>query len=196
MSITTSCQDVLRGAQMDLRTGIPEEYWEVVDRFRAELLQQAYAILKSTEDAEDVVQETFCEAFRDQNKLSGDSLPAMLRSINRCNALNRLRDNGRARTRVERKKVHAPTRAFTTGGFSGIVLRDAVQKGLKKLPHDLRRVVELRYFEHLSYKEIAERLGVAQNSVGAMLSRAELLLVPGFMADDESAGGGKGSNEG
>jgi len=45
-----------------------EQYWEVLNSYRSELLRQARAILASDADAEDVVQETFCDALREPKK--------------------------------------------------------------------------------------------------------------------------------
>jgi len=163
---------------MDLHSKVPEQYWELVEKYRDELLSQAYAILGSHEDAEDVVQETFCEAFNDVKKISRQSVGASLKLINKCNALNRLRAKGRAQKRKESKRQEAPTRAFTTGGFSGIELREIVNKALESLPANLREVVVLRYWEHLSYKEIAERLEMPIGAVGPLLSEATLKLYP------------------
>ena len=175
MSITTECQQILKGPWMDFHTDLPEQYWEVIDRYRDELLSQAYAILGSKEDAEDVVQDTFCEAFKGGGKVSGESIGATLKILNKSNALDRLRSRGRARRRDQRKQ-ELPTRAFTTGGFSGIELKESMQKALETLPENLREIIVLRYWEHLSYKEISERLGIPIGGVGPLLSEAGIRL--------------------
>jgi RNA polymerase sigma-70 factor, ECF subfamily len=178
MAITTSLQQGLAGAGTDFKSGIPEKYWELVDHYRDELVSQAYSILGSMHDAEDVVQETFCEAFCDATKISGASVGKSLRLINRCNCLNRMRDDGRARKRHSMKQQEAPTRSFTTGGFSGIESREAVNQALQVLPEDMRQVVVLRYWEHLSYKEIAARLSMPIGAIGPLLSAASIRLFP------------------
>ena len=62
MALTTSAQEITQSAP----TGsFPPQYWELIERYRGELMNQAHAILGSVDDAEDVVQETFFEAFRD-----------------------------------------------------------------------------------------------------------------------------------
>ena len=178
MAITTSCNQVLKGKWMG--PGVPEEYWELASQYRDELIHQAFSILGSMEDAEDVVQETFCEAFKDTSKISPDSIGASLRLINKTNALDRLRTRNRARQRDQRP----PTQAFTTGGFSGIELRDSVENALTTLPENMRTIVRLRYFEHLSYKEIAQRLQMPMGAVGPLLSEAGMRMYSQLVPSD------------
>ena len=163
---------------MDFREGIPEKYWELIDRYRAELLNQAVAILGSFEDAEDVVQETFCEAFSHVEKLPQlRSIGAWLRNINRCKAVDRVRGKhreGKAKKDSQRK-IEAE-KAFTTGGISALGVRETVARALETLPPNARSVVVLRYWEHLSYKEIAERLKLPVGTVGHLHHEATMML--------------------
>ena len=177
MSTTAAVQILVRQTRMNERADFPEQFWDLIERYRGELINQAVAILGSVEDAEDVVQETFCEALRDQERLAkARSLGALLRAINRANALNRMRDDKRDVKKTERKQVQAPERPFTTGGFSALELRDTVAKAIETLPPHLRTVVALRYWEHLSYEEIAVRLKVPPGTVGRLLYDASMVL--------------------
>ena len=104
--------------------GIPEPYWELLEGCRADLVAQAQAILGSREDAEDVVQETFCEAARHPEELmQAESVVAWLKSINRGNALDRLRSRQRDQQRAQTRHEQMSGDTFTTGGFSRLELR-------------------------------------------------------------------------
>src|SRR5690349_4515207 len=142
MPTTTAAQTVLRRTGMDFRAGFPKEYWELIDRYRSELINQAVAILSSYEDAEDVVQETFCEAFRDGNKLAEvRSIGAWLRNINRCNALSRVRHKRRDSKRKKiSQRIKLDEKTFTTGGISALGVRESVAKALETLPPNARSV--------------------------------------------------------
>src|SRR5437868_3867139 len=75
-----------------------EQFWNIVERYRATLITQAFPILGSQQDAEDVAQETLCVAFLKHQKLRDASkFGAWLRSINRCNALMLVRRRSRAK---------------------------------------------------------------------------------------------------
>ena len=187
MATTTSAQQIIRNGPLD-RSEIPEQYWELVDRYRPELLSQARAITGSAEDAEDVVQETFCEAFRDPQKLAdAESIGARLRLINRNNALNRIRDRRRASSRILKKQECDPETLFTTGGFNVLELKEAVGKALEILPETQRLVVEMRYFQHLSLKEISARTKMPIGTIGRTLSEASMSLFEKLRAQLGSA---------
>src|SRR5471032_2861680 len=124
MATTTSVQQVLRLAGMNADAASPEQPWEMIEVYREELRAQAFAILNNREDAEDVVQETFCEAFRERDKLLlTGSIGGWLRSVNRCNALDRLRTKLRNARNARQDISELP---FTTGGFSVLEARDLV----------------------------------------------------------------------
>lgn len=62
------------------------------------------------------------------------------------------------------------------GGYGSFEDADLVRRLLDKLSDRERRIVELRFFEELSQREIAERVGVSQMHVSRLLSRALELM--------------------
>lgn len=156
---------------------IPPEFWDEMEGYRAQLVSQARTILGNCNDAEEVVQETFCEVFKERAQLPGiESVGAWISTINKRLALNRLRARKRYSEKMLQKQRRMPARSETTGGFSGIDLHEIVDKGLESLPPRLRAVIVLRYFRNQSYEEIAERLGVPLGTVSHMLCQASMLL--------------------
>lgn len=154
---------------------LPEQFWQLIERYRADLLNQALAMLGSVADAEDVVQETFCEAFQHSEKLEqARSLGAWLRVINRSNALNRLRD--KRRDVAFGTGNPSETGSATTGGFSTIDMRETIAKLIDDLPSNLREIVVLHYWEHLSYDEIGKRLNQPAGTIGWLAYEATMRL--------------------
>jgi len=178
MSATTSAHQILARVRFGMSPeALPPELWEIVERYRGDLLNQAFALLGNLADAEEVVQETFCEAFRHRARLAGTgSLGAWLRSINRGNAFNRLRANRRSRNNMLRHEAEMPGRAMTTGGFSVIEIREAVAKAIETLPAEEREVLVLHYWEELSHEQIAEHLDISPRTVWQRLHDAFLKL--------------------
>ena len=166
MSTTTSAQQLLRNTDVNAQGGSRDSLWELLERYRGKLVNHAFSILGDHAEAEDVVQETFCDALRDAaNMYRVRSIGAWLRSINRDNALDRRRSRKREAGKAQRKQRELPERPFTTGGFTFMELRDQVCRALDRLPPELREVVVLRYWKFLSYEEIARRLNVAPVTV-------------------------------
>ena len=162
---------------MNSSSGLPEQYWELVEQYRAELIADAMSIVGAREDAEDVVQETFCEAFKQPEKLTNAaSIRALLLSINRCNTMDRARNKKRDSHRIIRKLQNDPGEMATTGGFSGLERADFVAGAIEGLPAKMRSVVVLHYFQHLTYKEIAGRLKMPPGTVGRLLYEASQVL--------------------
>jgi RNA polymerase sigma-70 factor (ECF subfamily) len=173
MSLTTCAHEIVRSSQMAGSNEIPDEFWILVERYRVDLLNQAYAILGSMEDAEDVVQETFVDAFRHQQKLIGSpSTGAWLRVCNHANAVDRVRTRTSEAQKRNKKQIELPERVATTGGFNLMDVRECIAKGIEALPDALRTVVVMYYWEHLPYNEIGRRLNISVPSVRRRLYEA------------------------
>jgi len=175
MATTTSAQQILRGMPVDAE--LPEACWELIARYRGELLNQAFAMLSNQEDAEDVVQETFADAFRQREKiLQLQSIGAWLRAINRTNALTRARKRQMNGRKIERKQALLPERHATSGGFTAIELREAMARAMETLPTQQRAIVTMRYWENLPHEEIARRLKLPEGTVRRSFHEANLHL--------------------
>ena len=66
--------------------------------------------------------------------------------------------------------------ADQTGAAARSERRDLVRRALRRLPPHLSEILVLRYFEGLSYEELAARLEIAIGSVRSRLHRAHAAL--------------------
>lgn len=184
-------------ALVDMRQqpgGVPvEHFWKLVERFRADLVHQAYVMLRSQADAEDIAQLSLCEAFQSMHTLrEPEKLGVWLRGINRRNALDLLRRRKSAREQrlntgeLDTLKLPdgaGPRASTPPGGTSSSkplsmrVGADDVMKAVESLPENFRDAVLLRYMEGLSCDEIAIRLGVPGGTVRSRLCRADAMLI-------------------
>ncbi|HYF51739.1 MAG TPA: RNA polymerase sigma factor [Planctomycetota bacterium] len=158
--------------------GVPlDQFWKLAERFRADLVNQAFVILGSQEDAEDVAQETLSHAFLNLSKLRDPSkIGAWLRGINRNLSLNLRRRYARAKeerlSTGQCDALEAP-KTPTTGP---IATGEMIMRAVDALPEQFREVLVLRYWEKLSDEQIAERLEVPIGTVWSRMSRADLIL--------------------
>ena len=90
--------------------------------------------------------------------------------------MDRVRHQRRDSHKLIRMQQEDPQAMQTTGGFSGLERSDFVTKAIESLSPKMRAVVVLHYFEHLTYKEIAQRLNMPQGTVGRLLYEASTEL--------------------
>jgi RNA polymerase sigma-70 factor, ECF subfamily len=134
-------------------------------RFRA-FLFSVTALLGDGEAALDVVQDGFALALRRRASFRGEgSLEAWLWRI----VLNVARDRRRSRRRQE------PLTQLESFGDASEP-SDDLRASLLALPERQRLAIFLRYYADLSYREIAEALGVSAGTVAASLNAAHAAL--------------------
>lgn len=121
--------------------------------------------LVSKEDAEDVFQETFIKAYRFIDKFKrNSSIYTWLYTI----AVNECKQLFRSRKLITTSYDSTPavlTDKLAEESVEGDKLLVSFQKAILSLPEKQREVFSLRYYDELSYKEIAEITG---NSEGTL----------------------------
>ncbi len=149
----------------------------LIARYSSELVNQALSVLGSIEDAEDVVQDTFCEALKNPEQLASvRSLRAWLRTINRSNILDHLRNKRFNAEKPLRKQRDMQPKSATTGGFTALEWREFFSKSMEALPVKMRTLVVLRFWENLSFNEIEERTSIPRSTVCRTIYQATQLM--------------------
>lgn len=142
--------------------GEREAFRFLVERYQAQAVGHALAILGSREDARDATQEAFVDAFQSLKKfdLSRRFYPwfyVLLR--NRCYKLIAKR---RETEDIETAEILAPREGVSE------VERIALERALRSLSREEREIVTLKYLDGFSYDEIA---GLLQIPRGTVMSR-------------------------
>lgn len=132
-------------------------------------------LVRSTGDAEDVVQESFLRALRYFGTFKGGNARAWLLTIVRNTAWSWMRANrGRALDIAFDEELHGDDRGSRDP--ETLLLQGAdrqlLEQTMRQLPGRMREVLALRELEGLSYKEIAEVIGAPIGTVMSTLSRA------------------------
>ena len=123
----------------------------------------AWRILGHAADTEDVVQEVFLEVHRIGQSQPVRHWPALLRRVAACRALDRLRQR-RAAVSLDGLVLFAPGDDPEEVAV-GRELAERLRQAVAQLPEREGAVFCLRYFEELSYQQIAETLnGFFQNT--------------------------------
>lgn len=143
--------------------GHADSIGELFDRHAGRMKSLALRIVRAAEEAEDVVQEVFVQAWQQAGRFDprrGNVL-AWLSIMTRSRALDRWRRRATRRESgvSEAHELEAPAaRGDAAEGW-------ATRTALDALPRDQRELLELAYWEGLSQSEIAHRLGLPLGTV-------------------------------
>jgi NitT/TauT family transport system substrate-binding protein len=167
------------------REGDRDAFSELASRSIGRLTAVARMILRDEYAAQDAVQEAFLEAWR--------SIPG-LRDPDRFEAwLRRLLVRACFRNIRRRKRVDAVEIRMTPGDHPAIAgaeralaVHDQLERGLARLPTDLRAAVVLVYYLDLPLKDAAEAMGVPIGTTKSRLHRATRSLRAAIDADDRT----------
>jgi len=132
-------------------------------------------LVRSGADAEDVVQEAYLRALQYAGGFRGGDARAWLLTIVRNTAYKWLRKT-RAYEPVEQFDEDIHTSGTDASSPERLLLQNAdgrlVERALSQLSVRFREILVLRELEGLSYKEIADVMGVPMGTVMSTLSRA------------------------
>lgn len=161
----------------------PQAFGVLMQRYEAKLLRYLRRLgISSEEDAEDVLQNVFLNAYRHLRGFDPSlSFSSWVYRIAHNEAMSffrkrRVRPQGHYVMNgdevLERIKDDADT------SYLAEVKMDAEQleRAMSRLPQKYRDVVLLRYFEERDYKEISDILKIPPGSVATHLHRAKKLL--------------------
>ena len=167
--------DVFRLADADaviprVKAGDPVAQEALYRAFEAPVYNLARRICRTTEDAEDVLQETFLEVFRSIGRYRGDgSLWGWVRTIASSKALMRLRRN-KYRDTDELQDDIVPLRREDTA------LRMDLETALERLSGTARAVVWMHDVEGYTHDEIAGMMDRTVSFSKSQLARAHSKL--------------------
>ena len=145
--------------------------------FRVELVTYARAMLGSYTVAEDVVQEAMLVVMKKGEQFQeGTSMLAWCRAILRLEVLRMRQQWRRDRTVTERLLDDAIDAAFDEFQTDqrrdeAELWREALERCLESVPQRGSRVLKARFVDDLSYKHIAERMGMTLEAVRKALFR-------------------------
>jgi len=179
MTISLAVPDILVARA---KSGDLEALEALYRAFETPVYNLALRMLRSPEDAEDVLQETFLEVVRSIKQFRAEGhLWGWIRRIASSKALMRIR---REQVRAT-EELHEEATAGR-GGSGGVVpARIDLERAFERLSETSRAVVWLHDVEGYTHEEIAEQMGKTVSFSKSQLARAHARLRG--MLDDEGA---------
>ncbi len=151
----------------------------------------AYAVsfVSQNDLAEDIVAEVFLNIWEKRDTLNiTESVSAYLFRAVKNSCINYLnREKSRRRTISENEvnllnlKINYPiSDKYPLSDLINVELEEKIKAEIEKLPEQCREIFYLSRFEELSHKEIAEKLGISENTVKVQIYRALVKLRAGL----------------
>ncbi|MCR4333780.1 MAG: RNA polymerase sigma factor [Patescibacteria group bacterium] len=181
-SSTAEDMDALSDAEVLARSQKDSKLFSIlVERYEEALLRRARAILKSPEDAEEVVQDSFTKMYLYADKYhpqEGASFSSWMYTILNRVAYTKYRTKsiewGR---RAELEPEHYESLPDARAEFlEDLSIRDEVIAALSKLPETAAKILRLQFIEGKSQEEIAQAENLSVPAVKTRIHRAKKLF--------------------
>jgi RNA polymerase sigma factor (sigma-70 family) len=176
MTISLAVPDILVARA---KSGDLEALEALYRAFETPVYNLALRVLRSPEDAEDVLQETFLEVVRSIRQYRGEGhLWGWIRQIATSKALMRIRhDRVRETEEFHEESAAVGAVAGAAGKSPGAVPAQIdLERALEQLSETSRAVVWLHDVEGYTHEEIAEQMGKTVSFSKSQLARAHVRL--------------------
>lgn len=163
--------------------GRSEAFGELVSRYQARLYNAAIRLVDNPEDAADVVQDAFLNAYQSLHTFKGDAEFFTWLYRIAFNAAISLKRKKRAAVSLDAVKPESgidpddPSEYIKPG--AALIRSEEesqLQEAMIRLSHEHREVLILKDIEGMKYEDIAEILGVPIGTIRSRLHRARLEL--------------------
>jgi RNA polymerase sigma-70 factor, ECF subfamily len=184
----------IAAAILRIKAGDTDLFWRLAEPYQQTLRITAYSLLRNSDDAAEVAQETMLKALRHLDQLKeGQCLKGWLIRITINEARMRMR-KGREEPICDEHNLGGPEtsaagdcadwRDIPSNILERKEIRDAVHRALQSLSPLSREVFVLRDIQYLTVSETSSRLGISESKVSIRHHRARLqmreLLAPLF----------------
>jgi len=151
---------------------------EIVRRYRRAVFAYARISTGSHQDAEEVTQDVFVKVFRAAHQFNSRySFTTWLYKITSNTCKNKMRGRRKKQTvsldDEESPLVTLSHEASPLDAYRKNIEIAEVRNAINELPPRYKQVLYLRYVESLSYREIAETLGLSMGNVEARIFRGK-----------------------
>lgn len=168
--------------------GDRNRYRLLVEKYQQMIFQTAMGFLHNKDDADDLTQEVFVQAYQSLNRFKGKAaFSTWLYRITVNAALNKIKRSSRnpIKNRIDSifsrdMTIEIPFMQSDQENPESILIRrehsEWLQKILDSLPEKQRIAIVLSKYDDLSQKEIADIMDTTEGAVEALLQRAKINL--------------------
>jgi RNA polymerase sigma factor (sigma-70 family) len=163
-----SLLDAWRDGERDAGDELLRRYFDALYRFFSS---------KALQDIEDLVQRTLLDCLESRSTLKTGAFRAYLFGVARNRLIDHLRRNARLDASVDVGEISiADLRTSVSQQVARSEQHDLVRQALALVPLDYQIALELAYWENMSGRDIAQVLGIEENTVRSRLARGREML--------------------
>lgn len=142
---------------------------ELLQQYKERLYWHIRHIVKSHEDADDVLQNTFIKVYRNIDKFKGDSkLYSWMYRIATNESITHINKNAkRMQLSTEEYQNNAINNLQADVYFQGEDIQLQLQKAVATLPNKQQLVFNMKYFENIKYKDMSDILDTSEGALKA-----------------------------
>ena len=146
-----------------------QAFKELLATYKERLYWHIRNIVKSHDDADDVLQNTFIKVYRNIHSFKGDSkLFSWMYRIATNESLTHLNQNSkRGQLTTEEFQQQAINNLKADVYFEGDDIQLRLQEAITILPHKQQLVFNMRYFENIKYRKMSEILETSEGALKA-----------------------------
>jgi RNA polymerase sigma-70 factor (family 1) len=166
---------------LSLKNGDTSAFTEIYERYWARLLAYTMRVVRQQPDAEDIVQELFISIWKRRHTLDIEhTLSTYLYNSARYATLRYIEKNSKYFSYLQRLAIRIGGEAGDGPGVEaeifGRELEGRIDKLIHELPEKMQEVFILSRRHHLSYKEIADRLSISEETVRKQVYKSLQIL--------------------
>lgn len=158
----------------------PAHFAVLVERYQKPFLRLAYGVVRSREESEDIVQEAFCDMYRNAHlfkKQEGATFKSWAYRVVLNKAISHYRKLKKERERFTAlEPAHYENLGVEEQLSKAVDEKISVEYFLANLPDDLARVIRAYYLEDRSYADIAAEESISLSTLKMRLFRAKRIL--------------------
>ncbi|MBB6274548.1 RNA polymerase sigma-70 factor (ECF subfamily) [Pedobacter cryoconitis] len=150
-----------------LREGDESAFIQIYNQYRSKIYTYAYQLCKSSDTAEEIVQEVFIKIWQKKDQLNPElSFNAYIKKITLNHVLNHLKKVARERA-LQEQIFHTieVSSNRTEDQMLEKELRKVYDEAIARLPQQKKLIYQLSRIEELSHDEIALKLNISKNTV-------------------------------
>ncbi|MBU2938897.1 RNA polymerase sigma factor [Lacinutrix sp. C3R15] len=153
--------------QLKSKNSKEQAFKELITQYKERLYWHIRHIVKSHDDTDDVLQNTFIKVFKNIDNFKGDSkIYSWMYRIATNEAITHINKNAkRLHITNEETQQLAINNLQSDVYFEGDEIQLKLQKAIASLPEKQQLVFNMKYFQEIKYKDMAE---ILQTSEGAL----------------------------